>query len=284
MGDDPWQVPNHDPKRGLRRKKRGWRPDAHLQPGEEAQDRASRSRRLHEARNSKYSDEENEIRPSNLARLFIFLSGMALLIFGLSMAFPLSGGMDPYLLRSVIVLLIFGGAAAFWSRASLLKIAKVAGLWAVIILGLSMFYLYQSDFGNRFMSSIDPSGVVSTSEGLLVHRSRDGHFWVRARMNGVLINFMVDTGASSIVLSPDDAKSVGFFPNTLRFTGSAQTANGTVRFARATAASLAFADTVFYDVAVTVNGAEMNGSLLGMSALKRFTSIEFRGDSLILRK
>ncbi|MBL4839144.1 MAG: TIGR02281 family clan AA aspartic protease [Kordiimonadaceae bacterium] len=283
MGNDPWQVPDHVPKRGWRCKKRGWRPDAHMQTGE-TEDRAARSRRSHEAVNSDYSADETEIRPSNIARLFVFLAGMALLIFGLSLAFPLTGDMDPYLLRSIIILLIFGGAAAFWSRASLLKIAKVAGLWAVIILGLSMFYVYRSDFGNRFMSSIDPSGVVSTSEGLLVHRSRDGHFWVRARMNGVLVNLMVDTGASNIVLSPKDAKSVGFSSNILRFNGSAQTANGTVRFARATATSLAFGDTVFYDVPVTVNGAEMNGSLLGMSALNRFTSIEFRGDTLILRQ
>jgi aspartyl protease family protein len=221
--------------------------------------------------------------PSRLVRLLVFMVGLALLMFGLSLAFPVSGAIDPYLVRALMVLVIFGGAAAYWSRSSLMRLLKVAGLWAAIIASLSVFYLYRSDFGNRFMSAVDPSGVVSTGEGLLIHRSRDGHFWLRADLNGVPVRFMVDTGASNVVLSPDDARRIGLNMRALDFSGRASTANGDVRFAKATVSTMGIGDAVFYDISVTVNGADMQGSLLGMAVLNEFSSVEFRGDTLILR-
>jgi len=221
---------------------------------------------------------------SRLLRLVIFLIGMALLLLGLSIAIPLAGGVDPYLVRSILIAVIFGGAAAYWSRSSLFKIAKVAGLWFILIAGVSIFYLYQSDFSDRFMSSLDPSGVTVNDEGMIVHRAQDGHFWLRVAINRSTILMMVDTGASNVVLSPKDAQRVGFNNNNLVFDRQARTANGNVSFARVNAEVFSIGDAIFYDVPVTVNGAEMNGSLLGMSALDLFGSVEFRGDELILRR
>ncbi len=249
MSREPWRVPDHEE-----------RPDQH-------------------ERGNGY-----EQRPSRIVRLGIFLTGMTMLLFGLSLAFPIDMMADPYLVRGSIILFIFGGAAAFWSRSSLMRLAKFAGLWIIIICGIATFYLYRSDLGTRFMSAIDPMGVTTTNEGMLVHRSQDGHFWLRGRMNGVKVNFMVDTGASNVVLSPDDAQRVGINTGLLDFSGRATTANGEVRYARATVRELGLGDAVFYDVPVTVNGAEMHGSLLGMSVLQHFASIEFRGDMLILRQ
>jgi len=257
MSQDPWQVP-----------------ESEIRSKREAIERQIRQQR---------EFERGHGQQPKLVRLLVFLMGIGLMLFGLSLAFPLYGNFDPYLIRSLIILGIFGGAAAFWSRASIAKIAKVTGLWIVIIIGISFFYLYRSDLGERFMSSVDPSGVISTNEGLIVHRAKDGHFWVRARINGSLLRLMVDTGASSIVLSPDDAEKAGFASNTLKFSQLAETANGKVPFARATATTMSLGDTTFYDVPITVNGVHMEGSLMGMSALKNFSSVEFRGNKLILR-
>ncbi|WP_417457077.1 retropepsin-like aspartic protease family protein [Kordiimonas sp.] len=248
MSREPWRVPDHDERSSVHQRRRDY-----------------------------------ETQPSKLVRLAIFLAGMTMLLFGLSLAFPVDMMADPYLVRGSIILFIFGGAAAFWSRSSLMRLIKIAGLWIIIICGIATFYLYRSDLGTRFMSAIDPMGVTTTDEGMLVHRSQDGHFWLRARMNGVTVNFMVDTGASNVVLSPDDAQRVGINTGLLDFNGRATTANGEVRFARTTVRELGLGDSVFYDVPVTVNGAEMQGSLLGMSVLQHFASIEFRGDMLILR-
>ncbi|WP_262691661.1 retropepsin-like aspartic protease family protein [Kordiimonas aestuarii] len=247
MSRDPWRVPDHE--------------------------------------NQDYLDNHNipSTRPARWVRLVIFVLGMTMLLFGLSLAFPVDMSVDPYLVRGLIIIFIFGGAAAFWSRSSIARIAKVAGLWALIITAIAIFYLYRSDLGTRFMSAIDPMGVTVTDEGLLLHRAQDGHFWLRADVNGVPVRFMVDTGASNVVLSPDDARRVGINTGLLDFSGVASTANGKVTYARATVAQLSLGDAVFYDVPVTVNGAEMQGSLLGMTVLRNFASIEFRGNMLILR-
>jgi len=259
MTKDPWQVPDH--KNKVHKPSQAWK--------RPAEDRGP---------------EPASIQHPRLVRLIVFLLGMALLVFGLSLAFPVAGGVDPYLVRSVIIATIFGGAAAYWSRSSLLRIAKVAGVWAVIIVGVSGFYLAQSNFGDRFMNSLDPSGVTTTDEGLLVHRSQDGHFWLRAKINGTSILMMVDTGASNVVLSPDDADAAGFPASSLVFDSHAETANGSVRFARVRASRFEIGSHVFYDIPVTVNGAEMKGSLLGLSVLDRFVSVEFRGDQMLLRR
>lgn len=257
MSNDPWRVPDHDPDHVEGYKK---------------------SKQPRSARDLHYG---GHTRP--LTRFIAFIVGMALLLLGLSLAFPLTGGVDPYLVRAMIILFIFGGAAAFWSRSSLLRLFKVAGVWMLIIVAISGFYLFRSDFGDRFMAALDPAGVVSTGEGLIVQRSRDGHFWLRARFNGVPLLMMVDTGASNVVLSPEDATKIGLSSGQLNFSGRADTANGSVSFARATITSVGIGDQTFYDVPVTVNGAEMQGSLLGLTLLDRFASVEFRGDTLILR-
>lgn len=264
MAKQPWRVPDHDPEN----KKPNQR------PGNEAGD-------WFDHQNGTRSHHHHHTRP--LTRLIAFIVGMTLLLLGLSLAFPVTGGLDPYLVRAMIILFIFGGAAAFWSRSSLLRIFKMAGLWTVIVIMISGFYLYRSDFGDRFMAALDPAGVVSSSDGLIVHRNRDGHFWLRADFNGVPLLLMVDTGASNVVLSPDDARKIGLRPDRLEFSGMAETANGSVKFARATVTSVGLGDQTFFDVPVTVNGAEMQGSLLGMALLDRFASVEFRGDTLILR-
>lgn len=257
MANEPWRVPDHDPEHGQDARRESQRKTA---------------RELHYG---------GHTRP--LTRLIAFIIGMALLLLSLSLAFPVTSGFDPYLVRAMIILFIFGGAAAFWSRSSLMRLMKIAGIWTLVIVAISGFYLYRSDFGDRFMAALDPAGVVSTGEGLIVQRSRDGHFWLRARFNGVPLLMMVDTGASNVVLSPNDAQKVGLSSNQLNFSGRADTANGSVSFARATITSVGIGDQTFYDVPVTVNGAEMQGSLLGLTLLDRFASVEFRGDTLILR-
>ena len=258
MSKEPWRVPDQDA-------------DPKWAAGK-ADSKKMSARELHYG---------GHTRP--LTRVIAFIIGMALLLIALSLAFPATGMSDPYLVRSMILLFIFGSVAAFWSRSSLMRLLRIAGIWALIVVAISGFYLYRSDFGDRFMAALDPAGVVSTGEELIVQRSRDGHYWLRARFNGVPLLMMVDTGASNIVLSPEDAQKIGLNSSHLDFSGRADTANGSVAFARATITSVGIGDQTFFDVPVTVNGAEMQGSLLGLTLLDRFASVEFRGDSLILR-
>ncbi len=219
-----------------------------------------------------------------LGRLIVFVLGLGFLVGGLSLAFPEQSIDDPYFFRGMLVLAIFGGAAAYWSRSSIMNIVKTAGIWLLIVFGLSFFYLYSSDFGTRFMAAIDPSGAVDDSGALILERARDGHFWVRMRMNGVYVRLIVDTGASNIVLSKHDAEKVGLKPSSLLYEGTARTANGDVLYARATVDYVKIGDYDFMSVPVTVNKSDMDSSLLGMTLLKEFQTIEIRGNIMVLKR
>ena len=81
-----------------------------------------------------------------------------------------------------------------------------------------------------------------------------------------------------------DAAAIGLDPDRLRFGGAAVTANGRVRTAAVTIDSFAIGDTVERDIPAVVIDSELQDSLLGMSYLRRFTTISFQGDTLILER
>ena len=95
---------------------------------------------------------------------------------------------------------------------------------------------------------------------------------------------MVDTGASSIALGPADARRVGLVPDDLAYIGTAMTANGQVRTAPVTLDEIAIGDIVDRNVRAWVIGADLDGSLLGMSYLRTFARVSFEGDLLILER
>jgi aspartyl protease family protein len=110
-----------------------------------------------------------------------------------------------------------------------------------------------------------------------------GHFLIEAVVNGVPIDFMVDTGASHVVLSLQDARRLGFTPTNLHFTQKFQSANGTVRAAPVELRELRIGQLRLFDLEASVNGGPLPISLLGMSFLQRLSSYEVARDRLILR-
>ncbi len=129
------------------------------------------------------------------------------------------------------------------------------------------------------------SYAVSDTSGVIELRKRfDGHFHLDAEINGVTVPFIVDTGASQIVLTQEDAQRVGIELRQLDFNMRAQTANGTVATAPVLLNTIEVEGLRDTNVRAVVNGGEMSGSLLGMSYLSRFESIEIQGERLILRR
>jgi aspartyl protease family protein len=110
-----------------------------------------------------------------------------------------------------------------------------------------------------------------------------GHFLVEAMVEGVPIRFLVDTGASDIVLSPNDALEIGLRPADLRFTRRFETANGTVRGAPVILRELRVGQLQLFDVGASVNEAPLEVSLLGMSFLNELRGYEVADGRLILR-
>ena len=117
----------------------------------------------------------------------------------------------------------------------------------------------------------------------IVHAGPHGHFLVEAAVNGVPVEFMVDTGASHVVLTLEDARRLGFTPANLQFTQRFQSANGTVQAAPVELRELRIGQLRLFDLEASVNGGPLPVSLLGMSFLQRLSSYEVARGRLILR-
>ncbi len=175
-----------------------------------------------------------------------------------------------------LLLVSIGGWILVEYRSRLGEAARVAAAWALIIIGLMAGYGLWNDLRGDMMQT-QTAGTVA------IPRSDDGHYYPRLMVNGEAITFMADTGASGIVLSQDDAKTLGIDLEGLQYTGTAQTANGTVRTARVRLESVVFGPFQDEGVSAYVNDGEMDGSLLGMDYLGRF-SISIAADEMVLTR
>lgn len=112
-----------------------------------------------------------------------------------------------------------------------------------------------------------------------------GHFVTDIQINHQFVSALVDTGASLVAMSAEDARKVGINPPRSDFSIPVNTANGVVRAAKARVSSLKLQSIEVRDVEVMVMppGA-LNHTLLGMSFLKRLASFEMNGNTLVLRR
>jgi aspartyl protease family protein len=112
-----------------------------------------------------------------------------------------------------------------------------------------------------------------------------GHFLTEAEINGRDIDVMVDTGASVVALSYNDAERAGIFVNPSDFTHTAQTANGIARVAPVTISRIRIGDIMVRNVqAVVSERGASERTLLGMSFLGRLSRVEMRGGTLVLEE
>lgn len=185
-----------------------------------------------------------------------------------------------------ILALICSGVLAS-GRLRLGKAVRDLAIWACIALVLLVGYSFRHELtalGLRVAGEVAPARAVEGEDGALsFRRGGDGHFYIEVDVEGVPIRFMVDTGATDIVLAPRDAERLGFDLAALSFTQRYQTANGIGWGAPVTLNTLGVGGSRFRDVRASVNGAAMGQSLLGLAFLDRFSSYEVRGDTLTLR-
>jgi aspartyl protease family protein len=128
------------------------------------------------------------------------------------------------------------------------------------------------------------SQAVVAGNVVEVPRGRDGHFHLDLQINGVTVPFLVDTGATQVVLTRRDAARVGLEPSDLTFIGTARTANGEVRIAPVVLDRVALGPIEDRNLRASVNGGQMEQSLLGMAYLDRFDRIEIADNRLILTR
>lgn len=113
----------------------------------------------------------------------------------------------------------------------------------------------------------------------------DGHYWARMLVNRkATVNFMVDTGASVVALTYEDARRLGLKPETLDYKWRISTAGGETMGASVVLESLKINQVHVKNVEAMVLRSELEQSLLGMSFLSQLYAYEFRGERLILRQ
>jgi aspartyl protease family protein len=153
-------------------------------------------------------------------------------------------------------------------------------LWALLFIGVMAGYALWQDLAPR----LAPVQITHGNGVIEIPKNRSGHFVLMAQINDVEIEFLVDTGASNIVLSKSDAMSAGIDMEDMVFSGSAQTANGSVKTAQVKLGTLNIGGVQDSDVRAYVTDGDLFGSLLGMSYLQRFEKIEISRDKLTLTR
>jgi aspartyl protease family protein len=124
----------------------------------------------------------------------------------------------------------------------------------------------------------------ASTRAVQISRSQGGEFALQAKINGVIAPMVIDTGATSVVLTYETAKAAGLPLELLEYDVDLETAGGHTKAARLTLDRLSIGKLVERSVpALVVPRGQMKANLLGMSFLDRLESWEVRADSLRLR-
>lgn len=173
-----------------------------------------------------------------------------------------------------------GGWFFMQVRGNLGRSLQMLAVWALIFVGVIAAYGLWTDIRRE----VAPVQTMLAENVVSVPRGPDGHYRLVVAVNGTPVEFIVDTGASDIVLSRQDAARAGLAPETLAYTGVALTANGEVRTAPVRLDSVRLGEITDTGVRAVVNEGDLDVSLLGMGYLGLFDRIEIAGDELILTR
>jgi aspartyl protease family protein len=191
-------------------------------------------------------------------------------------------------LAYMVALLVFlGGSVLVMFRHQFAKALEAALFWLAVALVLTLVYTYRFELRtvtDRVLAELVPGYTVTRTRTVEVLRSNTGEFPIAAKVNGARVPMVLDTGASTVVLTRDDAKAAGLPLEVLAYTVNVDTANGRTRAAPVTLDRVAVGGLVERSVqALIAQPGALKVSLLGMSFLNRLQSWEVRGDKLMLR-
>lgn len=180
----------------------------------------------------------------------------------------------------VLLAAAIGGSAIVVGRKNMGKMAQQAAIWALIFIGVIGAYGLWEDISN----DVNPRQSILSESAIAVPRSNDGHYHLTLDVNGTAVDFVIDTGASQVVLSQRDAARIGIDTNSLNYSGAASTANGVVRTAPVVLDQVRLGDITDRNVPAVVNGGDMDNSLLGMTYLGLYNRIEISNGELVLNR
>ena len=217
--------------------------------------------------------------------------GLAMLALLLSRDEELIAGLARHdfaqLAANVALGIVIGSLVLALFRHRLSEALQAALFWIVLALLLAVAYTFRGDLreiGDRVRAELIPGKPVQIGRAVEIARGRGGEFLVSTQVNGTRLGMMLDTGASSVVLTPEAAKAAGLPLEVLSYSVVIETANGRARAAAVTLDRIAVGSIVERSVpALVAQPGQLRVSLLGMSFLNRLESWEVRNDRLLMR-
>ena len=137
----------------------------------------------------------------------------------------------------------------------------------------------------RAAQAVEPGTLAegSSASPASIRKSADGHYWAEAKVDGKAVRFLVDTGATAVSLTLEDARRLGIDTAHLNYAYEVITADGKTRAAGVKLASVSIAGARVENVDALIIEKGLNASLLGMSYLGRLRAFEATQTALILK-
>jgi len=192
-----------------------------------------------------------------------------------------------YLLQ-LVVITSFIVLSIARSGLSLTVALKGMAIWLGVALVLVSGYSYRyaiKDYYYNIVGHLVPSMAMQQADGSTTFQAgNDGHFKVQASINGQSVEFLVDTGATKVALTPGDAQRIGFDLKALKYNVRINTANGVALYSSVVIPEIIVGAIVVRDVGAYVAKSGLDTSLLGMSFLAKLKEYEVNQDTLTFRK
>jgi aspartyl protease family protein len=187
----------------------------------------------------------------------------------------------------ILALVLVGMIALALFRRRFSDVLEAALLWIVVALMLVLGYTYRfelRDVSEQVLAEFIPGHAVSKGRTVEIARSGSGSFSLAMQDNGARVPMVLDTGASSVVLTQEAAKAAGLPLEVLNYSVNVDTANGRARAAPVTLDRVSIGGITERSVpALIAQPGQLRMSLLGMSFLNRLESWEVRGERLLMR-
>lgn len=173
------------------------------------------------------------------------------------------------------------------NRDGFFTIVKYLSIWIIIALLSLIAYSYRYEL-QSVKEKVTRELIPGTSthdrktRKLILTRAQDGHFYLNSIINNQKIRFLIDTGASDIALSLNDARRIGVNIKKIKFDKIYHTANGKAYGASVILDHLIVNNVKFKKVSASIMSSKMGISLLGMTFLNRLEKFEFKSNNLIL--
>ena len=193
-----------------------------------------------------------------------------------------------FLLHALFLIILLGFILkAFLSSKNKLNQSFSILLWGGIFLILIALYAFRFELEftkNKILAVLLPNYVwVNEAGQLSIARNYNGHFYIDAyTKDNQIIHFLIDTGATDIALTMQDAVKLGYNVSNLKYTRQYKTANGISHAAPVIIPQLTIGKKTFYNIEGHISSGELDISLLGMSLIDDFKDFKITKDTLIL--